>query len=73
MDTSVTDNRLHSGVNPEADISPRPVSQTGDSAGFQVSLPKNQIELQMNVFIEISLIWVQVEHKVDGNSGTAPT
>ncbi|KAG5446858.1 hypothetical protein CSKR_111874 [Clonorchis sinensis] len=38
-------------------------SQTGDSAGFQVSLSQNQIDLQMRVFIEISPIWVQVEHK----------
>ncbi|KER32226.1 hypothetical protein T265_01659 [Opisthorchis viverrini] len=31
------------------------------------------IDLQMGVFFEIGPIWVQVEHKVDGNSGTAPT
>ncbi|KAG5449056.1 hypothetical protein CSKR_100287, partial [Clonorchis sinensis] len=35
--------------------------------------PKVSICLQMSVFLEISPIWVQVEHKVDGNSGTAPT
>ena len=34
---------------------------------------KNQIDMQMSVFLENSAIWVQVEHKVDGNSGTAPT
>ncbi|KAG5441188.1 hypothetical protein CSKR_102397 [Clonorchis sinensis] len=34
---------------------------------------KNQIDLQMSVFLENSPIWVQVEHKVDGTSGTAPT
>ncbi|KAG5443138.1 hypothetical protein CSKR_108533 [Clonorchis sinensis] len=42
---------------------PRPVSQTGDSAGFQVSLSQNQIDLQMSISIEISAILVQVEHK----------
>ncbi|KAG5452353.1 hypothetical protein CSKR_105221 [Clonorchis sinensis] len=31
---------------------------------------ENQIDLQMSVFVEISLILVQVEHKFDGNSGT---
>ncbi|KAG5441163.1 hypothetical protein CSKR_102741 [Clonorchis sinensis] len=46
---------------------------TKDSAGFQVSLPKNQICFQMNVFVKISTIWVQVEHKVDENLGIAPT
>ncbi|KAG5451208.1 hypothetical protein CSKR_112837 [Clonorchis sinensis] len=40
---------------------------------FQLSLTQNQIDLQMSIFIEISAIWVQVEHKFDGNSGTAPT
>ncbi|KAG5445169.1 hypothetical protein CSKR_103341 [Clonorchis sinensis] len=39
----------------------------------QVSLWQNQTDLQISVFIELSPIWVQVEHKVDGNSGTAPT
>ncbi|KER30306.1 hypothetical protein T265_03253 [Opisthorchis viverrini] len=34
---------------------------------------EKQIDLQMSVFLENSPIWVQVEHKVDGNSGTAPT
>ncbi|KAG5446759.1 hypothetical protein CSKR_106870 [Clonorchis sinensis] len=34
---------------------------------------KKQIDLQMSVFLENSAIWVQVEHKVDGNSRTAPT
>ncbi|KAG5442028.1 hypothetical protein CSKR_111684 [Clonorchis sinensis] len=48
-------------------------SQTRDSAGFQMSLSQNQIDLQMSVFLEISPIWVQIEHKVDGNSETAPT
>ncbi|KAG5454310.1 hypothetical protein CSKR_112653 [Clonorchis sinensis] len=43
-------------------------SQTGDSAGFQVSLSQNQIDLQISVFLEISPIWGQVE-----NWGTAPT
>ncbi|KAG5441792.1 hypothetical protein CSKR_110603, partial [Clonorchis sinensis] len=35
-------------------------SQTGDSAGFQVSLSQNQIDLQIRVFIEISPIWAEV-------------
>ncbi|KAG5453187.1 hypothetical protein CSKR_112749 [Clonorchis sinensis] len=48
-------------------------SQTRDSAGFQVSVSQDQIDLQMSAFLENSPIWVQVEHKVDGNSGTAPT
>ncbi|KAG5440988.1 hypothetical protein CSKR_109694 [Clonorchis sinensis] len=30
-------------------------------------------ESLMSVFVAISPIWVQVEHKVDGNSGNAPT
>ncbi|KAG5441516.1 hypothetical protein CSKR_109769 [Clonorchis sinensis] len=47
-------------------------SQTRDSVGFQVSLSQNQLDLQMSVFLENSPICVQVEHKVDGNSGTAP-
>ncbi|KAG5442004.1 hypothetical protein CSKR_106956 [Clonorchis sinensis] len=38
-------------------------SQTGDSAGFQVSLSQNQIDLQMSIFLENSSICVQVEHK----------
>ncbi|KAG5440985.1 hypothetical protein CSKR_109696 [Clonorchis sinensis] len=48
-------------------------SQTRDSSGFQVSLSQNQIYLQISVFLEISPIWIQVEHKVDGNSVTAPS
>ncbi|KAG5454717.1 hypothetical protein CSKR_104910 [Clonorchis sinensis] len=48
-------------------------SQTEDSVGFQLSLSQDQIDLQISVFIEVSPSWVQAEHKVDGNSGTAPT
>ncbi|KER23753.1 hypothetical protein T265_08441 [Opisthorchis viverrini] len=33
----------------------------------------NVNRLQISVFVEISPIWVQVEHKVDGKSGTSPT
>ncbi|KAG5452815.1 hypothetical protein CSKR_109016 [Clonorchis sinensis] len=33
-------------------------SKTGDSAGFQVSLSQNQIDMQMSVFIEnILILW----------------
>ncbi|KAG5440965.1 hypothetical protein CSKR_109720, partial [Clonorchis sinensis] len=34
---------------------------------------ENQIHLQISVFVAVSPFWVQVEHKVDGNSGTVPT
>ncbi|KAG5455072.1 hypothetical protein CSKR_104580 [Clonorchis sinensis] len=47
--------------------------QTRDSAGFQVSLSRNQMCLQMSVFLQFRAIWVQVGNKVDGNPGTAPT
>ncbi|KAG5443454.1 hypothetical protein CSKR_110395 [Clonorchis sinensis] len=39
----------------------------------QVNLSQNQVYLQMRVFRLFRAIWSQVEHKVDGNSGTAPT
>ncbi|KAG5450256.1 hypothetical protein CSKR_112440 [Clonorchis sinensis] len=32
---------------------------------------ENQISMRMSVFVEISPIWVQLEHKVDGNLETA--
>ncbi|KAG5451288.1 hypothetical protein CSKR_106570 [Clonorchis sinensis] len=47
-------------------------SKTGGSAGFQVSLSQSQICLQIGVFLGNSPVWVQVEHKVNGNSETAP-
>ncbi|KAG5441710.1 hypothetical protein CSKR_113433 [Clonorchis sinensis] len=49
-------------------------SQTRDSAGFQVSLSqKTKLICNLVYFSKNSPIWVQVEHKVDGNSGNAPT
>ncbi|KAG5441518.1 hypothetical protein CSKR_109767, partial [Clonorchis sinensis] len=34
---------------------------------------ENPLDMQMGVFVVISPIWVQVEHKVDGNAGTTST
>ncbi|KER26418.1 hypothetical protein T265_06335 [Opisthorchis viverrini] len=48
-------------------------SKPRDSAGFQVSLPQNRICLRMSVFHQFRAIWFQLVHKVDGNSGDAPT
>ncbi|KAG5450665.1 hypothetical protein CSKR_108785 [Clonorchis sinensis] len=61
------------GSIPALVLPPGGMAARHQKARFQVILSQNQTDLQISVFIEISLIWVQVEHKVDRNSGTAST